>query len=87
VYHQKYHLVASAKLQNRAVWQGRGVLMVEAGIRESELLQVNRALAHQHLGVVVAEVDGEFTARHFCQRAGWVSLRAANPTFPPILLK
>ena len=68
-------------------WHVRGTSMVEAGISDGDMLVVNRALAPQHMHVVVAEVDGEFTAKHFCQRAGQVSLRAANPTFPPIILK
>jgi DNA polymerase V len=68
-------------------WEVRGTSMVESGISDGDLLVVNRALAPRHMDVVVAEVDGEFTVKHFCQRAGQVSLRAANPTFPPILLK
>jgi len=68
-------------------WHVRGTSMVEAGISDGDMLVVNRALVPQHMDVVVAEVDGEFTVKHFCQRAGQVSLRAANPTFPPILLK
>jgi DNA polymerase V len=39
------------------------------------------------MDVVVAEVDGEFTVKYFCRKNGQVSLRAANPTFPPIILK
>jgi len=39
------------------------------------------------MDVVVAEVDGEFTVKHFCAKGSCLSLRAANPTFPPILLK
>ena len=68
-------------------WHVRGTSMVEAGISDGDMLVVNRALVPQHMDVVVAEVDGEFTVKHFCQRAGQVSLRAANPTFPPIILK
>ena len=68
-------------------WHVRGTSMVDAGISDGDLLVVNRALAPQHMDVVVAEVDGEFTVKHFCCKGGSVSLRAANPTFPPILLK
>ena len=68
-------------------WEVRGTSMVEAGISDGDLLVVNRALRPQHMDVVVAEVDGEFTVKHFCQRSGFVSLRAANPTFPPIILR
>ena len=68
-------------------WHVRGTSMVEAGISDGDMLVVNRALAPQHMDVVVAEVDGEFTVKHFCSKGGCVSLRAANPTFPPIILK
>ena len=68
-------------------WHVRGTSMVETGISDGDMLVVNRALVPQHMDVVVAEVDGEFAVKHFCQRAGQVSLRAANPTFPPIILK
>ena len=39
------------------------------------------------MDVVVVEVDGEFTVKHFCRKGSVVSLRAANVTFPPIILK
>jgi len=68
-------------------WEVRGTSMMDAGISDGDMLVVNRALTPQHMDVVVAEVDGEFTVKHFCQRAGCVSLRAANPTFPPIILR
>lgn len=68
-------------------WQVRGTSMVEAGIADGDLLVVNRALSPRHGDVVVAEVDGEFTVKHFCSKNGQVSLRAANPTFPPIILR
>ena len=68
-------------------WHVRGTSMVDAGISDGDLLVGNRALAPLHMDVVVAEVDGEFTVKHFCSKGGSVSLRAANPTFPPILLK
>ena len=68
-------------------WHVRGTSMVDAGICDGDLLVVNRALSPQHMDVVVAEVDGEFTVKHFCCKGSPVSLRAANPTFPPILLK
>ena len=68
-------------------WEVRGTSMIEAGISDGDMLVVNRALSPQHMDVVVGEVDGEFTVKYFCQRNGQVSLRAANPTFPPIILK
>ena len=68
-------------------WHVRGTSMVEAGISDGDMLVVNRALSPQHMDVVVAEIDGEFTVKYFCRKNGLVSLRAANPTFPPIILR
>ena len=68
-------------------WHVRGTSMMDAGISDGDMLVVNRALLPQHMDVVVAEVDGEFTVKYFCRKNGQVSLRAANPTFPPIILK
>ncbi|MDB5884658.1 MAG: lexA1 [Polaromonas sp.] len=68
-------------------WRVRGTSMIEAGIDDGDLLVVNRALRPRHGDVVVAEVDDEFTVKYFHCKVGLVSLRAANPTFPPIILK
>jgi DNA polymerase V len=68
-------------------WKVRGTSMIEAGIDDGDMLVVNRALRPQHGDVVVAEVDGEFTVKYFHSKDGHASLRAANPTFPPIILK
>ncbi|MDB5932271.1 MAG: lexA1 [Polaromonas sp.] len=69
-------------------WRVRGTSMIEAGIDDGDMLVVNRALTPRPGDVVVAEVDGEFTVKYFCLKDGRVvSLRAANPTFPPIILK
>ena len=68
-------------------WYVRGTSMVEAGISDGDMLVVNRALSPHHMDVVVAEVDGEFTVKYFCRTHNLVSLRSANPTFPPIILK
>lgn len=68
-------------------WQARGLSMLQAGIGDGDILVVNRALAPLHRDIVVAEVDGDFTVKFLHRRAGQVSLRAADPTFPPIQLK
>lgn len=61
--------------------------MIELGIWDGDILVVNRALNPGHKDIVVAEVDGDFTVKQFWSRAGVVQLRAANPTFPPILFR
>lgn len=68
-------------------WQARGTSMLQAGIFDGDILVVNRALSPRHGHIVVAEVDHEFTVKYLHKRAGLASLRAADPTFPHILLR
>ena len=68
-------------------WEARGTSMLGAGISDGDILVVNRALTPQHRDVVVAEVDNDFTVKYLHRRNGQVSLRAADPTFPPMVLK
>lgn len=68
-------------------WEVRGTSMLGAGISDGDILVVNRALTPQHRDVVVAEVDNDFTVKYLHRRNGQVSLRAADPTFPPMVLK
>lgn len=70
------------------MWRCSGVSMIGLGIFDGDILIVNRALVPpRHLDIVVAEVDGDFTVKQFFRRNGSVQLRAANPTYPPILFK
>lgn len=61
--------------------------MEGAGIHDNALLVVDRALKAQHLDIVVAVVDGEFTIKQLYKRGGRPKLKAANPTFPDITFK
>ena len=68
-------------------WTVRGTSMIGAGIFDGDILVVDRALTPLHQDIVVAEVDNDFTVKYLYKRNGQVQLRAANPTFPPIILK
>ena len=70
-------------------WTVAGKSMYGAGIDEGDILVVNRALSSnaKHGDIVVAEVDNDFTVKYLHKRAGQVQLRAADPTFPPIIFK
>ena len=61
-----------------------GRSMEGAGIRDGDLLVVDRSLAPEDGAVVVASVDGEFTVKRFRRDAEGVRLEAANPAFPTI---
>ena len=62
----------------------RGDSMIEAGIRDGDIVAINRALEPHHNSLVIAVVDNEFTCKRFFQRNGQVRLVAANPTYPDI---
>ena len=64
-----------------------GHSMVEAGIFDNDILVVDRAVKPRHNHIVIAVVDGDFTVKHFYQRAGRIKLKAANPTYPDIVPK
>lgn len=61
----------------------RGDSMVEYGIRDGDLLVVDRAEEAEIGKIVVAEIDGEFTVK----RLGRGVLLAGNPAYPPISIR
>ena len=62
----------------------RGDSMIDAGIRDDDIVAINRALEPHHNSLVIAVVDNEFTCKRFFHRNGQVRLVAANPTYPDI---
>ena len=61
--------------------------MREAGIFDGDYVIVNRALKPRNGSVVVAQLDNDFTIKHFQSRAGRVKLVPANSTFPEITMR
>jgi SOS regulatory protein LexA len=61
-----------------------GDSMIDEGIKEGDLVLVERGRPPQHGDVVVAQVDGQWTMKYYEKKAGKVILRAANKKFPPI---
>jgi DNA polymerase V len=64
-----------------------GRSMEDAGIRDQDILVVDKAIKPRHGHIVVAIVDGDFTVKQLFQRAGHIKLKAANPTYPDITPK
>ena len=70
-----------------------GDSMVGAGIREGDLLVVDRSLTPADGDIIIAAVDGEFTVKTYrCgvktgpdgRRRRFVALESANPDYPTI---
>ena len=64
--------------------QVSGDSMNGAGIMEGDLVVVERGRDPKGGDIVIAEVDGEWTMKHFRREGKTVVLEAANPRYPPI---
>ena len=64
-----------------------GDSMIGAGIREGDLLVVDRSLRPADGDVIIASVDGDFTAKTYRSGKDGIRLEPANPNYPVIRLK
>lgn len=62
-----------------------GDSMVDAGIREGDLVLVERGREPRDKDIVIAELDGEWTMKYYEKSARGVRLVAANKKYPPIV--
>lgn len=61
-----------------------GDSMVGAGLRPGDLVIVERGRPVKNGDIVIAEVDGEWTMKYYWKSAQGVTLKAANPKYPPL---
>jgi len=67
--------------------RAKGDSMEGAGIRDGDLLVVDRSLEPHTGAIVIAALDGEFVVKSLCLgNNGYGELRAANPRYKPIML-
>jgi repressor LexA len=62
-----------------------GDSMIDAGIREKDLVIVEKNKEPQNGDIILAEVDGNWTMKYFCRKGKLVTLEAANSKYPPII--
>jgi repressor LexA len=62
----------------------QGDSMIGEGIKEGDLVIVERGREPHNGDIILAEVDGEWTMKYFRKEGGNVVLVAANPKYPPI---
>ena len=62
-----------------------GDSMIDAGIREKDLVIVEKNKEPKNGDIILAEVDGSWTMKYFCRKGKVVTLEAANPKYPPII--
>ncbi len=61
-----------------------GDSMIDEGIKEGDLVLVERGRQPAHGDVVIAQVDGDWTMKYYEKKSGKVTLRAANKKYPLI---
>lgn len=64
-----------------------GDSMIEAGIREKDLVIVEKNREPRDGDIILAEVDGNWTMKYFRRQGKTVTLEAANPRYSPIIPK
>lgn len=64
----------------------QGDSMVGAGIREGDLLVVDRSIEPADGDIIIAAIDGDFTVKTYRRDSRGVWLEPANPAYPAIRL-
>ena len=62
-----------------------GDSMIDAGIREKDLVIVEKNKEPKNGDIILAEEDGNWTMKYFCRKGKMVTLEAANPKYSPII--
>ena len=65
----------------------KGDSMIDEGIKEGDLVVVERRGEPKEGDIVIAEIDGGWTMKYFRKKAGKPYLEAANKNFKPIFPK
>lgn len=65
----------------------QGDSMLGAGIRDGDLLVVDRSREARNGSIVVAVIDGELTVKRLRTGRGNIRLEAENPAYPPLVLR
>ncbi|HEY4493748.1 MAG TPA: transcriptional repressor LexA [Candidatus Paceibacterota bacterium] len=65
----------------------KGDSMIDAGIREGDMVIVERGVEAKSDDIVIAEIDGAFTMKYYRKRGREVSLEAANKKYKTIFPK
>jgi DNA polymerase V len=62
----------------------KGSSMIEAGVRDGDLLVVDRSLSAVHGKIVVAALDGELTVKRLKIKNGQIFLAPENDQYPAL---
>jgi repressor LexA len=62
----------------------KGDSMIYEGIKEGDLVVLDKLIEPKSGDIIAANIDGEWTLKYLRNRNGDVFLEAANPKYPPI---
>ncbi len=77
------YLVGS-RTSSKYLLEVKGDSMIDEGIREGDLVLVERRGEAKDGDIVIAEVDGGWTMKYFKKKGGIVYLKPANKNYSPI---
>jgi len=63
-----------------------GESMLQAGILPGDYVLVDRSLTPRNNDIVVVRIGDEWTMKYFFREKGRIVLKAAHPSYPPLLL-
>lgn len=63
----------------------KGDSMIDAGIREGDLVIVERGRTPRDKDIVIAQVDGQWTMKYYEKQGAQVRLLPANKKYSPII--
>ncbi|MBP9779400.1 LexA family transcriptional regulator [Candidatus Gracilibacteria bacterium] len=64
----------------------KGDSMEDAGIRQGDIVILDRSLTPKNGDIVIASLDGDVTLKYFEKKGGILKLIPANPTYEPIVV-
>lgn len=64
-----------------------GDSMLDAGIKENDVLVVDTAKHPEHKDIVIVSLNGELTVKRLFRQNGHIMLVPENPNYDPILIK
>ena len=72
---------------NTTLIRVKGDSMIDAGIREEDIVIVERRMNATVGQIVVANIEGEFTLKRLVRERGQIRLRAENPKYAALRLR
>lgn len=73
------------KPESTFLLQVRGDSMIDEGIRQGDLVIIERGPTPRNGDIIIAQIDGEWTLKFFEKKGSHIRLIAANAKYPPLV--